>query len=54
MPETQGFAQHWPALGHRDSDQTDPFGEEPWDPDVLDDDEPEPEFGDFWPEFDDE
>ena len=35
-------------------DEPDPFSDEPWNPDTLDDDEPEPEPGDFWPEIDDD
>jgi hypothetical protein len=37
-----------------DDSELDPIGE-PWDPLVLEDDdeEPEPEYGDFWPEPDD-
>jgi hypothetical protein len=35
-------------------DEPDPFSDDPWDPDALDDDEPEPEPGDFWPEIDDD
>ena len=37
-----------------DDSELDPVGE-PWDPLVLEDDdeEPEPEYGDFWPEPDD-
>jgi hypothetical protein len=37
-----------------DDSELDPIGE-PWDPSALEDDdeEPEPEYGDFWPEPDD-
>lgn len=37
-----------------DDEDLDPESGEPWDSDVLDDDEPQPEPGDFWPEFDDD
>lgn len=34
--------------------EPDPLDVEPWDPDTWEDDEPEPQPGDFWPQFDDE
>jgi hypothetical protein len=39
----------------RDPDDDGPSElDEPWDPDFLDDDEPQPEPGDFWLEDDDD
>jgi hypothetical protein len=40
---------------HDEPDDDEPSElDEPWDPDFLDDDEPEPEPGDFWIEDDDD
>ena len=54
----RSFAHCLSAKGDPDGDwyddEPDPFSDEPWDPDTLDDDEPEPEPGDFWPEIDDD
>lgn len=61
--ETPSLAQRsfvhcfWAQFARTDDwcdDDPDPFSDEPWDPDELDYDEPQPEPGDFWPEIDDD
>ena len=57
-PAQRSFAHRLSARHDPDADwyddEPDPFSDEPWDPDTLDDDEPQPEPGDFWPEIDDD
>jgi hypothetical protein len=53
-PDVDGPGLDEPNFDNDDDSELDPIGE-PWDPLVLEDDEeePEPEYGDFWPEPDD-